>query len=154
MDMTRDQLIDFLIDDTFDTCRQDDGYMRSILREHWTGMSDEEIQRSYHDLAPESSEEPPDDGDAAPKTTILRFRPQAWIRDYAVDTDPDHPDTWEVPVSLLLERFPTRESWHQHGNDRDDIRFEGSAPAWVRDWTGPFEVEILDDTIWQMGDGR
>ena len=150
MEMTRDQLIDFLVDDTFDTCRQDDGYMRSILRQYWTAMTDTELQRSYDDLAPDVCIDPlATDQDVPPRAARLRFRPQAWIRDYAVDVDPEQPDTWEVPASLLIDRFPTEGSWHDRDNDRDDMRFEGDAPKWMRDWTGPFEVELLDETIWQ-----
>lgn len=82
--------------------------------------------------------------DPGPSVT-LRFRPQAWVNDNAISVDPETPDTWQVPKALLLERFPTMEVWCEADNDRDDMRFEGNAPKWVRDWSGPFEVELADD---------
>ncbi|MBO9375531.1 hypothetical protein GG804_02015 [Sphingomonas histidinilytica] len=154
MAKTREQLIDWLVDDTFDTCRQDDRYMRSILQQYWSGMSDEELQCAYDDLVPDNFREDPADHDVVSRAISLRFNPQAWIDDYAVSVDAEHPDTWTVPLSLLLERFPTGESWHERDEDRDAMRLEGNAPRWVRDWTGPFEVELLDPDAWQIGGGE
>lgn len=155
MPMTREELIDWLVGDTFDTCRRDDRYMRSILQDYWSGMSDEELRVSYEDLggAPDDYEET--DDRAAPQTVVLRFMPQAWIRDDAVAVDPEHPDTWDVPLSLLLERFPTVQDWNDEASERDDMRLEGNAPAWVRNWSGPFEIELVDgQDPWPTGDGK
>lgn len=63
----------------------------------------------------------------------LTFRPQAWVRDNAIDVDPQGPTTWidEVPDGI-----------ESHSYESDELRLSEHAPQWVRDWSGPFEVEI------------
>ncbi len=78
-------------------------------------------------------------------TVTLRFFPQAWIRDYAVAVDCEHPDNWTVPLSDFLDQFPTRDDWHERHEARDEMRTAGSAPRWIKDWSGPFEVELAGD---------
>lgn len=85
-----------------------------------------------------SVEEKPDDG----AQVLLRFIPQAWIRDYAVSVDLDGPDTWHVSKAMLLERFPTETAWNEAHEDRDSMRQKGDAPRWIRDWSGPFNIEL------------
>lgn len=68
--------------------------------------------------------------------TTLRFHPQAWINDYAVDVDPEGPTDWEandVPYGIKSD---TSES--------DSLIHHDNAPQWVRDWCGPFWVEIVE----------
>jgi hypothetical protein len=96
------------------------------------------------DIAPDADREGGSCVNSGP-TVELRFRPQAWINDYAVAVDREHPDTWVVPLDLFLERFPTEEDWSSLHHERDEMRLEGSAPQWVRDWSGPFEVELASD---------
>jgi len=80
----------------------------------------------------------------------LRFRPQAWVNDWALSVDTDHPDIWEMPVSMLLNRFPTEQDWNDRHYDRDDLRFEEAAPRWIQDWSGPFEVELVEgESPWE-----
>ncbi len=81
------------------------------------------------------------------ETVTLRFTPLAWIRDYAVTVDDEGPATWEVPRALLLERFPLEKDWLEQDEERDAMRFEGNAPAWIRDWTGPFEVDMAQPGV-------
>lgn len=89
--------------------------------------------------------------DPGPMIT-LKFRPEAWVNDYAMSVDPEAPapDTWQVPKSTILEEFPTEEDWNNEAYKRDAMRFEGNAPKWIRDWTGPFEVEIdAGEDLWE-----
>lgn len=81
---------------------------------------------------------------------ILHFVPEAWVNDYAVVVDPEGGCEWTVARKLFLENFPSEDDWNERNQVRDDMRFEGTAPAWVRDWTGPFEVELVDDpaSVW------
>lgn len=71
------------------------------------------------------------------------FRPQAWIHDYAVPVDPEGPVSWDCTayVSALPEHV--RASVLVGSNyDSDDVRTDPAAPAWVREWSGPFEVDV------------
>ena len=60
------------------------------------------------------------------------FRPQAWVNNYAIGVDPEGPTTWDMDVQTL----PKPNSY-----ESDQLRSDSSAPAWVRDWHGPFEVD-------------
>lgn len=89
------------------------------------------------------------------RSVTLTFVPQAWRNDHAIEVDPSGPTDWTIPLSLLLQRFPTEVDWHAKAEDRDDLRYEGDAPQWIRDWPGPFEVSLDDepDDVWSRSDG-
>ncbi len=71
---------------------------------------------------------------ATEQMVTVRFRPQVWLNDYALDVDPAGPTTWQVPAARLAGiRMGTYES--------DLLRFDPQVPDWIKDWTGPFEVE-------------
>lgn len=63
------------------------------------------------------------------------FHPQAWIHDYAVDVDPEGATEWDVgmvPPDLRDNR-----------HESDLLRFHENAPAWTRNWNGPFWIEVI-----------
>lgn len=67
----------------------------------------------------------------------VRFHPQAWINDYACEVDAQGPTVFEVgdvPESVKDDSYESDE-YHRHEN----------APQWVKDWCGPFYIEILRD---------
>lgn len=81
-------------------------------------------------------------GDAEkPSTTRARFRPEAWVNDYAVEVDPGGEQEWQVSAALADD---TRLALASRG-DLDFLRDDPSAPRWVREWSGPFTVEIVGD---------
>lgn len=62
------------------------------------------------------------------------FHPQAWINDYAVDVDAEGEtefDVGDVPAGMRDNDYPSDEL-HAHEN----------APEWVKEWAGPFWIEI------------
>ncbi len=65
-----------------------------------------------------------------------QFHPQAWINDYAIPVDAEGATTWEVdwPDDAPIPK--------DDDYDSDDLRFDDNAPEWVKDWSGPFYVEI------------
>ena len=69
----------------------------------------------------------------------LKFRPQKWADDQAYPHEPLGPDTWQIDSSLIDFDF------EKDDYKRDDLRFKGDAPQWVRDWSGPFEVDTVTD---------
>ena len=82
-----------------------------------------------------------------PKPYRIRctFRPQAWVRDYAIEVDPQGDTTWDTTVAT----FPF------DSYDKDRLREAPEAPAWVLDWRGPYEIEVVivndaNDTLDQI----
>jgi hypothetical protein len=68
-----------------------------------------------------------------------RFHPQAWINGYAVDVDAE--GECEFAAAWPDDKpVPKDDSY-----DSDDLRQEGA--QWVRDWRGPFYVEIVDNLV-------
>ena len=64
----------------------------------------------------------------------VTFHPQAWMNGYAVSVDAEGPTTWEVgnlPPGIEDDSF-----------DSDRLIWSENAPQWVRDWGGPFWIEI------------
>ncbi len=77
----------------------------------------------------------------------LKFKPQAWVKDYAIEVDPEGPDTWEVSDEEIIQKFPSRTDWETDHYERDDMRYHDNAPKWIREWSGPFEVELNDPHV-------
>jgi DUF1680 family protein len=44
-----ERLLDEVIDDAVDTCMNDSGYLRSLLREHFSNMTHDEIRKLHND---------------------------------------------------------------------------------------------------------
>lgn len=65
----------------------------------------------------------------------VRFKPEAWINDYATPVDPETPDTWFVEKDQVPAEGASPYDW-------DELRDHANAPQWVKDWSGPFEVEL------------
>lgn len=61
------------------------------------------------------------------------FHPQVWINDHACECDPEG----EVLFVALSETVPDDDSY-----ESDELRFADDAPQWIKDWSGPFWVEI------------
>lgn len=89
-----------------------------------------------------------------------RFTPQAWVSDYAIEVDSRGPREWDTSDTHLAEvlawhasRGPAsvEEFWREvYGSSyaSDSLRDDPAAPDWVRQWDGPFEVDVtqLDDS--------
>lgn len=75
--------------------------------------------------------------------TKVRFIPQAWIRDYAVEVDPEGPTVFDVPDQDAQDAeghwLPDR------SYESDTLKAHPHAPQWVREWRGPCDIEILHD---------
>jgi hypothetical protein len=79
------------------------------------------------------------------KRIIAEFVPQAWVNNYAINVDPEGPTTWDV-TDYILENYSKERALALKDDDypTDDLRNHASAPEWVRDWSGPFYVQVAD----------
>ena len=68
-----------------------------------------------------------------------RFIPQMWVNDYAVDVDPLSETNWEITEQSAAEALDRE----RRGVDWDYLRDDPAAPEWVREWPGPFVVELI-----------
>lgn len=85
-------------------------------------------------------------GPAAKPTILAIFHPQAWISNNAIDADPEGETEWDCTADILamgrkvaLAMKDNNDS-REHGSDH--LRELASAPTWIRNWGGPFWVEI------------
>lgn len=62
------------------------------------------------------------------------FEAQAWVRDHAVSVDAEGPTEWGLERGELPNP----------AGDYDSLKTSRYAPAWVADWSGPFEVYVFD----------
>lgn len=70
----------------------------------------------------------------------IRFTPQAWIRDQAIEVDAQGPHTFQVPAGDARDHAG---DWLPgHSDASDALRDHANAPAWIRAWSGPFEIDI------------
>ena len=77
----------------------------------------------------------------------LRFRPQVWMgRRHAttIGVEVPHDRLWFVKLEDFLKVFPRRKDFVHAHKERDQLRSEPSAPTWIRNWEGPFEVELSE----------
>jgi len=63
------------------------------------------------------------------------FHPQVWINDNACECDAEG----EITFTVLSETVPDDDSY-----ESDDLRFEDDVPEWIKEWSGPFWVEITN----------
>ena len=84
------------------------------------------------------------------------FTPQAWIRDYAIDVDPEGPQTWDCTAEIATMPARYAQQVIQDGHDPDDwLKGDPNAPEWVREWSGPFEIHVSgpEPDGYRVGDG-
>lgn len=70
-----------------------------------------------------------------------RFVPQAWINNHAVDVDAQGATEWQLSDEDAEIAIP--EACHVC-SDLDYLQDHENAPAWVRNWHGPFYIELID----------
>lgn len=75
-------------------------------------------------------------------TVRLRFQPQAWQNNYAIQVDAEGDDEWDYPLDKFLSEFPRQQSFAENDEARDSLHEADEAPNWVQGWAGPFEVEL------------
>lgn len=80
---------------------------------------------------------------AMKNTVRIRFIPQEWYHDCAINVDAPGSCEFDVPK---VDAVNSRNEWlRDHSNASDALKYHKNAPQWIRDWTGPFEIEILHE---------
>jgi hypothetical protein len=74
-------------------------------------------------------------------TVTVIFHPQAWQNDYAIPVDPEGETEFQVEASAI-------EGLQDDTYESDDLRFHRNAPEWIKEWSGPFYVEIQRKDEW------
>lgn len=73
---------------------------------------------------------------------VAKFVPQVWINDYAVSVDAEGCDTFDVTDSVLALGREAALALRNDTHESDTLRFSSNAPQWVRDWQGPFYIDV------------
>lgn len=71
----------------------------------------------------------------------VRFIPQVWARDEALEVDPEGDSTWE-PTDLLgdLAYYKDFEDAFRYERWFED---DPACPDWIKDWSGPFFIRVM-----------
>lgn len=77
-------------------------------------------------------------------TAHIHFEPQAWLRDYAISVDPEGDTEFEIPLDCPDLWYKDGQLVEDHSYESDELRSHPNAPEWIRNWSGPFDVEITN----------
>lgn len=77
-----------------------------------------------------------------PPPCMVTFVPQRWVRDYAVNVDPEGPTTWDASDIFYAAPPDQQELFFESGYESDSLRDSVNAPQWVKDWDGPFYIYV------------
>lgn len=93
--------------------------------------------RPHTDPVPESPTPP-----VGTKRVIATFHPQAWQDDHSVPVDPRGTVQFDVTEEVLALGRDRAMALDDDSYESDALRSARLAPAWVKDWQGPFYVEV------------
>jgi len=86
----------------------------------------------------------PDRGNATMKRITARFHPQVWVNDLAMAVDPQGETEWDVTHEVVAMGREAAIAMRDDDYATDYLRESANAPGWVRDWSGPFYVEVSE----------
>ena len=84
-----------------------------------------------------SAEAPP----AGPRIHAT-FTPQQWQSNYAVTVDAEGPTDWDVTDEIVAMGREAALALKDNSDASDDLARSPSAPEWIRNWSGPYYVEV------------
>lgn len=73
------------------------------------------------------------------------FTPQVWIRDDATECDAEGEKDYIITIDLIafaLQNGNETIEDYLEGSDCDEFKTASHAPAWVKNWSGPFDIHI------------
>lgn len=96
-------------------------------------------QRQQVEASPERPAPPP-----GSKRVMATFHPQAWQNDYASPVDPRGPVQFDVTDEVLALGRDQALQLEDDSDASDGLRAARLAPVWIKDWQGPFYIEVQD----------
>ena len=96
---------------------------------------------------PRSDSAAKDNGDAPDLSQthtriIAKFHPQAWVNDSAISVDPEGEVTFDVTQEILKIGLIAALEMDDDDYETDELRESENAPEWIKDWGGPFYIEV------------
>jgi hypothetical protein len=73
--------------------------------------------------------------------TVVRFTPEAWQNDYAVEVDPEGDVEWRVTPGTAESVAATVKIG---STDLDFVKYDTNAPRWIKEWSGPFTITVVE----------
>lgn len=77
-----------------------------------------------------------------PHRIMAEFVPQVWMGDIAMSVDPLGDTAFDCTDAVLALGIEAAKALRDDQTETDHLRHEPTAPAWIRDWSGPFRVEV------------
>lgn len=75
---------------------------------------------------------------------IAKFHPQAWQNDYAIQVDPQGDTEFDVTAEIVAIGREKSLKIEDSNYESDDLRYAAAAPQWIKDWSGPFSIEVSE----------
>ncbi len=73
---------------------------------------------------------------------IATFHPQVWMDDYAIEVDPLGEASFDVTDEVVAMGKESALLIEDDQYSSDVFRTLDSVPEWIKDWNGPFYVEV------------
>jgi hypothetical protein len=95
-----------------------------------------------HDLFEEDADadQPIDTG----RRILAEFTPQAWLHDVAMAVDPARDTVFDVTSYIVAMGEEQARALTDDDLATDNLRHLPTAPAWIRNWSGPFYIEVQE----------
>lgn len=77
-------------------------------------------------------------------TAIATFVPQAWSNNYAVEVDPEGETSFDITPEVESMGKENALAIKDNTNASDMFQYAAHAPAWVKQWSGPFYIRLSD----------
>jgi hypothetical protein len=84
------------------------------------------------------------DANPRPERFRARFYPQAWQNKYAIAVDPEGETEFDVTEEVEAILANDGEIPEADTDQSDELKDAANAPKWVRDWSGPFYIEVIE----------
>lgn len=87
---------------------------------------------------------PTADAPPAGPRILATITPQQWQNNYAVTVDPEGQTSWDVTDEVVAMGREAALALKDNSDASDDLARSPNAPKWIRNWSGPFYVEVAD----------